>query len=157
MPTLARSSLSRVCRPILASIVPSLIRVSEGIVESLQQETSHLGIRSLLIEPGRFRTNLLSAGNMMASSSSIPDYAEFSKTLIKAFGEADQKQPGDLGKLVDVVVDLVRGEGVAEGKELPLRLPLGSDCYGLVKGTCEEMLGVLEQWEGVIRSTNFEG
>jgi len=93
----------------------------------------------------------------MASSSSIPDYAEFSKTLIKAFGEADQKQPGDLGKLVDVVVDLVRGEGVAEGKELPLRLPLGSDCYGLVKGTCEEMLGVLEQWEGVIRSTNFEG
>ena len=94
---------------------------------------------------------------MQAFSSSITDYADFSKTLIKAFGEADQKQPGDPGKLVDVVVDLVKGEGIAEGRELPLRLPLGSDCYGLVKGKCEEMLGVLEQWKEVIKSTDIEG
>ncbi|KAE9373271.1 NAD(P)-binding protein [Stipitochalara longipes BDJ] len=129
----------------------------EGIVESLQQETSHLGIRNLLIEPGRFRTNLLSTGNMKAVSSSIPEYSDFSKTLIKAFGEADQKQPGDPGKLVQIVVDLVRGEGVAKGKELPLRLPLGSDCYGLIKAKSEEILRILKEWEGVIKSTDFEG
>jgi hypothetical protein len=55
------------------------------------------------------------------------------------------------------VLDLVRKEGIAEGKEVPLRMPLGIDVYDDVKAKCEETLKLLEEWKGVIRSTDYEG
>ncbi|KAH8777082.1 hypothetical protein F5882DRAFT_330538 [Hyaloscypha sp. PMI_1271] len=128
----------------------------EGIVESLWRETSPLGIKTLLIEPGRFRTKLLSSGNMKTVSTEISEYKDFSKTLLKGLAEADQMQPGDPVKLVEMVLDLVRQEGIAEGKEIPFRLPLGSDCYNDVKAKCEETLELLKKWEPMIKSTDYE-
>lgn len=142
--------------PPLLSQLPLTARWRIGIVESLNQETSHLGIKTLLIEPGRFRTKLLSSRNMKAVSSSIPDYADFSKTLLEDMAQADQMQPGDPTRLVEIVLDLVRREGVAEGKEIPLRFPLGSDCYDLVKEKCEETLKLMKEWEPIIKSTDYE-
>jgi NAD(P)-dependent dehydrogenase (short-subunit alcohol dehydrogenase family) len=127
-----------------------------GIVESLWRETSPLGIKTLLIEPGRFRTKLLSSGNMKTVSTEIPEYKDFSRTLLKGLAEADQMQPGDPIKLVEMVLDLVRQEGIAEGKEIPFRLPLGSDCYNDVKAKCEETLELLKKWEPMIKSTDYE-
>ncbi|PMD49949.1 NAD(P)-binding protein [Hyaloscypha bicolor E] len=128
----------------------------EGIVESLWRETSPLGIKTLLIEPGRFRTKLLSSGNMKTVSTEILEYKDFSRTLLKGLAEADQMQPGDPIKLVEMVLDLVRQEGIAEGKEIPFRLPLGSDCYNDVKAKCEETLELLKKWEPMIKSTDYE-
>lgn len=127
-----------------------------GIVEGLQRETEHLGIKTLLIEPGRFRTKLLSSGNLKAVVSSIPEYEEMSKTLRNQLAGEDQNQPGDPVKLVGIILDLVRGEGVAAGREVPFRLPLGTDCYADLKAKCEETLRLLEEWGPVIRSTDFE-
>lgn len=93
---------------------------------------------------------------MKAVSSSIPDYQDFSKTLLEGMAKADQMQPGDPVRLVEIVLDLVRREGIAEGKGIPLRLPLGSDCYDLVKEKCEETLKLMKEWEPVIRSTDYE-
>ncbi|KAK0263935.1 hypothetical protein LTS09_002286 [Friedmanniomyces endolithicus] len=45
----------------------------EGIVEALRLETEPLGIRTLLVEPGRFRTRLLSDDNRKTKTSAIPD------------------------------------------------------------------------------------
>lgn len=126
-----------------------------GMVEGLSQEVAPFGIKTLLIEPGRFRTKLLSANNMRVGSLTIPDYADFSKILLKGLANEDQMQPGDPGKLVNIILDIVRREGVASGMNMPARLPLGSDVYFDIKTKCEETLTLLRNWEAVIRSTNF--
>ncbi|OCT49314.1 putative oxidoreductase [Cladophialophora carrionii] len=128
----------------------------KGIVESLHHETSHLGIRTLLIEPGRFRTLLLSSQNMKAVQTKVGDYARFNEALLEGLAREDQRQPGDPVKLAKIVVDLVRGEGVAQGRYVPFRLPLGIDCFDEVKAKCEETLKLLEDWKDVIRSTDHD-
>ena len=65
------------------------------------------------------------------------------------------KQPGDPLKGVDVVVDVVRGEASAVGKEFLPVLALGSDCYGVVKCESEATLLALEEWKDVTTSTDF--
>ncbi|KAH8816735.1 hypothetical protein F5884DRAFT_853169 [Xylogone sp. PMI_703] len=128
----------------------------EGIVEGLWRETSHLGIKSLLIEPGRFRTNLLSARNMKAVKSTIPDYEDLSTTLLQGLAREDNSQPGDPVKLVEIILDVVRQEGVAKGKNIPFRLPLGVDVYDDMKAKCEETLELLKEWGPVIKSTDIQ-
>jgi len=76
----------------------------------------------------------------------------FSESFISAY---NNKQPGDPRKLVEVMLDIVRGEGVAEGKEIPLSLPLGSDALATVKETLQRTENILNEWESVIRSTDF--
>ncbi|CZR50359.1 related to ketoreductases [Phialocephala subalpina] len=115
-----------------------------------------LGIKTLLIEPGRFRTKLLSKNKMKAVISTIPEYAEFSKTRVATLSKEDQAQPGDPVKLVETILDLVRQEGITEGREVPFRLPLGRDVYGDMKTKCEETLKLLEEWKTTIRSTDLE-
>jgi hypothetical protein len=65
------------------------------------------------------------------------------------------KQPGDPDKGVNVVLDVVRGEGLAEGKVFPTALSLGSDSYNGVKEECEKTLARLEDWKDVSESTDF--
>ena len=125
-------------------------------MESLHRETAPLGIRTLLIEPGRFRTKLLSSGKRKTVTSVIPEYAELSQCKIRGLAEEDQRQPGDPVKLVAIIIDLVKGEGVATGKEIPFRLPLGTDAYDGMKAKCEESLRQLEGWRSVIMSTAFD-
>jgi NAD(P)-dependent dehydrogenase (short-subunit alcohol dehydrogenase family) len=128
----------------------------EGIVEGLHAETAHLGLKTLLIEPGRFRTKLLSSNSMKARPSNILDYAERSTAQMEGLAGESENQPGDPAKLVEVVLDLVRGEGVAEGKTVPFRLPLGVDCYEDVEEKCAATLELLETWRDVARSTDIE-
>ena len=54
-------------------------------------------------------------------------------------------------------MDVIRGEGMAKGKQMPIRMPLGSDGLEVVRRKCRETLEVLEEWEEVIRSTDYEG
>ena len=53
------------------------------------------------------------------------------------------------------MLDVVRREGVAQGKPFPTSLQLGSDCYAMVKAETEKVLRNLEVWKGVSESTDF--
>jgi hypothetical protein len=53
-------------------------------------------------------------------------------------------------------VDVVRGEGVAEGKEKPNWLLLGKDCVNDVREKCKLVLGNAELWEEVSTSTDLD-
>lgn len=129
--------------------------MSIGLVESLWRETSPLGIQTLLIEPGRFRTKLLSGSNRKTRVSAIKEYAELSDSKTAGLDGEDMNQPGDPVKLVEIIIDLVRRQGVAEGREVPLRIPLGVDVFDDMKAKCEETLALLEDWGDVIRSTDL--
>lgn len=93
---------------------------------------------------------------MKTAPSRIPDYAELNTGLMQHLAEQDQAQPGDPQKLIALIVDLVRGEGTAEGRKVPFRLPVGADCVDEIKGKCEQMLNTLDSWNDIIRSTDFQ-
>lgn len=126
------------------------------MVESLAAETAPLGLHTLLVEPGRFRTEISSSDKSPVHISEVPEYAEMSRLVRDYLQDLSGKQQGDPAKLANVVLDFVRGEGVAEGKEAPLRILLGGDALQDVKGKTERLLGSIDEWEHVTTSTDFE-
>lgn len=126
-----------------------------GMVESLHAETAGLGLRTFLIEPGRFRTELLSTKNLKLKFSKVPDYEDASQEQLKALMGENGNQPGDPEKLANIVLDLVKNEGVARGRALPLRLPLGSDCWTEIKSKLERTTALMKEWHDVIVSTDI--
>jgi hypothetical protein len=53
-------------------------------------------------------------------------------------------------------VDVVRAEGVAEGRTLPGTLFLGSDALRDVRAKCHAVLKTLEEWEDVAKSIDVD-
>lgn len=128
----------------------------KGIVESLYEETRPLGIRTLLLEPGRFRTKLLSPTNASISTSKIPEYQVFSQGLRQGLAKEDSNQPGDPRKFVQLAIDLVRREGPFKDKDPGLRFPVGNDAFDEIWNKLEKTTTLLKEWEPVIRSTDFD-
>ncbi|KAF7332923.1 Serine 3-dehydrogenase [Mycena venus] len=126
-----------------------------GISESLHLEIAPLGLRSTCIDFGYFRTTFLDPAHRAPYVPRIEDYNEMSKRANDALLSYDGKQPGDPAKGVEVVLDIVRGEGLAAGKAFPTSVALGSDCYKTIKEEAESVLGRLEEWRAVSESTDF--
>ena len=126
------------------------------MVECLQKETAHLGIRSIIFEPGHFRTEILSEGNIKTATSTISDYDDVSAGIAGFVAATNGSQPGDPRKLVERVIDVVKAEGMAAGKAMPPRMPLGPDALAVLRGKCEATLKICEEWEGLIVSTDLD-
>jgi NAD(P)-dependent dehydrogenase (short-subunit alcohol dehydrogenase family) len=93
----------------------------EGWMESLTPEVAPFGIRTMLVEPGFFRTELLTNDSITYAQPTIDDYAEQTKEIVAAWKSMDGKQGGDPAKLADALVKLV------ELKEPPTRFAAGAD------------------------------
>ena len=113
---------------------------------------------SFCVEPGHFRTSVLNpaAGNVkVTSTSKFEDYAGVVAAVQGIRASLGGNQPGDPKKAVELMIDLVKGEGYAAGKMVPLRLPIGRDAREAIRTTCEEMLKTMEEWKDVIDSTDY--
>ncbi|KAJ7129821.1 NAD-P-binding protein [Mycena crocata] len=126
-----------------------------GISETMDMELSPLGLRSINFEPGYFRSKFIDPGNRTMYENSIEDYKPMIMEKDELFKSLDGKQPGDTQKLVEIIVDVVKGEGVAEGKKVPCSLQIGPDCYAAVKADLEERLAILDAWKDVSTSTDL--
>ena len=93
----------------------------EGWMESLAPEVAPFGIRTMLVEPGFFRTELLTPESTKYAESSIADYAERTEQTVTAWQSMNGQQGGDPAKLADALVYL------AAQDEPPLRFPAGAD------------------------------
>jgi NAD(P)-dependent dehydrogenase (short-subunit alcohol dehydrogenase family) len=93
----------------------------EGWMESLTPEIAPFGIRTMLVEPGFFRTELLTNDSTTYAQPTIDDYAEQTKEIVAAWKSMDGKQGGDPAKLADALVKLV------ELEEPPTRFAAGAD------------------------------
>src|SRR5258706_13976905 len=87
----------------------------EGWIESLTPEVAPFGIRTMLVEPGFFRTELLTEESTNYPEPSIDDYAERTKQTVTAWKGMNGKQGGDPAKLAKALVQL------ASQNEPPLR------------------------------------
>src|SRR4051794_22272052 len=79
----------------------------EGWMESLTPEIAPFGIRTMLVEPGFFRTELLTNGSTTYAPPIIDDYAEQTKQIVASWKGMNGKQGGDPAKLADALVKLV--------------------------------------------------
>jgi len=106
----------------------------EGWMESLTPEIAPFGIRTMLVEPGFFRTELLTHDSTTYAQLTIDDYAEQTKEIVAAWKSMDGKQGGDPAKLADALVKLVAL------KEPPTRFAAGADAVQTFEAKANTLL-----------------
>jgi NAD(P)-dependent dehydrogenase (short-subunit alcohol dehydrogenase family) len=106
----------------------------EGWMESLAPEVAPFGIRTMLVEPGFFRTELLTDESTKWPEASIADYAETTRETVAAWKKMNGLQGGDPAKLAEALVKL------ASQAEPPLRWPAGADAVETLEKKANELL-----------------
>jgi len=124
-----------------------------AIAESLTEELRPFGIRVLLVQPGSFNTKMITNSELKPGNQVQPDYLQYHLECAKVLSRLNGCQPGDPQKAVNVIVDVVRGEGCAVGKKWPNCLVLGEDAENDIRLKCLQVLKRLDdiEWRDVGR------
>lgn len=100
----------------------------EGWMESIRFDLAPYGIKTMAVEPGYFRTELLVEGaSMIWPELSIEDYAGRTTQTIEAWKSMNGQQGGDPAKLAAALVTL------SDSGDLPLRFVAGTDAMAAVE------------------------
>jgi NAD(P)-dependent dehydrogenase (short-subunit alcohol dehydrogenase family) len=110
----------------------------EGWMESLTPEVAPFGIRTMLVEPGFFRTELLEDASTTWPEPSIDDYAERTRQTVVAWQAMNGKQGGDPAKLANALVQL------AGQDQPPLRWVAGADAVEAVEQKARTLLAQVD-------------
>lgn len=114
-----------------------------------------MNIQSIIFELGMFRTPVLATGAKPSKLAENLDYADLAAEIQDDLMKSDGKQNGDPKKGVKRMIDVIKGEGMAAGKDMPKRMPLGKDSLSSMREKCEATLRICEEWSEVIESTDF--
>src|SRR6266568_1241155 len=106
----------------------------EGWMESLTPEVAPFGIRTMLVEPGFFRTELLTPESTNYAEPTIEDYAEKTRQTVTAWSGMNGLQGGDPAKLARALVQL------ASQDEPPLRWAAGADAVEDLEQKAQRLL-----------------
>jgi NAD(P)-dependent dehydrogenase (short-subunit alcohol dehydrogenase family) len=93
----------------------------DGWMESLAPEVAPFGIHTTVVNPGFFRTELLTKESTNYAPASIDDYAERNAATRALYESMDGKQPGDPAKLAEALLTIVDQE------QPPFRFIAGAD------------------------------
>ena len=122
----------------------------EGWMESLASEVAPFGIRTMLVEPGFFRTELLSRDSTTYAEPTIGDYAERSKATIAAWSSMDGKQGGDPARLADALVSL------AALDQPPTRFAAGADAVQTFEAKAHALLAQADTHRALSSSLSYD-
>jgi len=128
-----------------------------AFADSLDEEISPFGLRSINVELGYFHSNILTTSNCPPLSPRIVDYAHFREGFEAAVRAMDGNQPGDTVKAAERMVGIAHGEGVVKGKKIPSTIGFGSDYHSMVKDFIDKTSQRLEEWEAMAKSTDLTG
>jgi len=93
----------------------------EGFMQALQTEVVSFGINTTIVNPGFFRTELLTEQSTKYADKPISDYDERRAQLMQFWKGANGQQPGDPAKLAKALV------AIANEELPPLRFLAGAD------------------------------
>ncbi len=122
----------------------------EGWIESLTPEVAPFGIRTLLVEPGFFRTELLTEESTNYPGASIDDYAQKTKQTVTAWKGMNGLQGGDPAKLAKALLQL------ATQDEPPFRWPAGADAIGTFERKANDLLAQADAYRELSSSLAFD-
>ncbi|MFG1814566.1 SDR family oxidoreductase [Kribbella sp. NPDC049174] len=106
----------------------------EGWMESLTPEVAPFGIRTMLVEPGFFRTELLSPESTKYAEATIEDYADRTQQTVAGWKSMNGQQGGDPAKLATALIQL------ANQDQPPLRFAAGADAVAAIEQKAKDLL-----------------
>ena len=115
----------------------------EGWIESLAPEVAPFGIRTMVVEPGFFRTDLLTPESTNYAQSTIEDYAERTKQTVENWKAMNGKQGGDPAKLAKALVAL------SDQDDPPVRWVAGADAVEAVEKKAQDLLAQVDAYRDV--------
>jgi NAD(P)-dependent dehydrogenase (short-subunit alcohol dehydrogenase family) len=118
----------------------------EGWMESLRFEIEPFGIHTMIVEPGFFRTELLTNESTAYAELSIDDYAERTAQTRPAWEAMSGKQTNDPAKLAKALITVVDQE------QPPLRWVAGADAVAAVEQKANELLAQVDAYRNLSSS-----
>ena len=122
----------------------------EGWAESLTPEVAPFGIRTMLVEPGFFRTELLTPESTTYAKPALADYAERTRETIAAWSSMSGKQGGDPARLATALVQLAALE------EPPARFAAGADAVQAFEEKAKTLLAEADAHRQLSSSLAFD-
>src|SRR6202162_1196540 len=117
----------------------------EGWMQSLQAEIEQFGIDTLTVNPGFFRTELLTEESTNFSEWTIEDYNESRAKQMEFWKGYNGQQSGDPAKLAQALIT------ISNEDKPPLRFIAGADAVA----TAEEVAATLQQQTDAYRELSF--
>ena len=113
----------------------------EGFIQALQTEVAPFSINTTIVNPGFFRTELLTDQSTKYADNSIADYNDRREQLMQFWKSANGQQPGDPAKLAHALIT------IANEKQPPLRFLAGADAVN----TAEQVATTLHKQANAYR------
>jgi NAD(P)-dependent dehydrogenase (short-subunit alcohol dehydrogenase family) len=122
----------------------------EGWMESLAAEVAPFGITSTIVNPGFFRTELLTNDSATYAAPSIEDYADRAAEQVKWWEAQNGQQPGDPAKLAQALLTITAQE------QPPRRFIAGADAIGLAEQKVTSLQQSIEAFRELSTSLAYD-
>jgi NAD(P)-dependent dehydrogenase (short-subunit alcohol dehydrogenase family) len=122
----------------------------EGWMEALRAEVAPLGIHTTIVNPGFFRTELLTEESTSYAESSIADYDERRAPLLEYWKAQNGRQSGDPAKLAQALLT------IASHEPPPRRFIAGADAIATAKQKAADLQEDIESYRELSTSLDFE-
>jgi NAD(P)-dependent dehydrogenase (short-subunit alcohol dehydrogenase family) len=122
----------------------------EGWMESLAPEVEPFGIHTTVVNPGFFRTELLTEESTSYAPAAIKDYAERNAAMREFFESMNGKQPGDPAKLAQALLT------IADEEQPPFRFIAGADALAQAEEKLAERRQQIDAYRDLSSSLALE-
>jgi NAD(P)-dependent dehydrogenase (short-subunit alcohol dehydrogenase family) len=122
----------------------------EGWMESLQAEVSPFGIATTIVNPGFFRTALLTEQSTNFAEPSIADYDERRGPLVEYWKSQNGQQSGDPAKLARALIT------IASEEQPPRRFIAGADAIATAEQKIADLNSQIEAYRELSISLAFD-
>jgi NAD(P)-dependent dehydrogenase (short-subunit alcohol dehydrogenase family) len=122
----------------------------EGWMDALRVEIAPFGIHATVVNPGFFRTELLSEQSTRYAEPSIADYDARRESLVAAWKATHRQQAGDPEKLAQALLS------IASEQTPPRRFIAGADAIAVAEQRVAELQAEIEAYRELSSSLAFE-
>ncbi|KAJ6546855.1 hypothetical protein B0H19DRAFT_1032175 [Mycena capillaripes] len=123
----------------------------DAVSDTWAHELAEYNIRSISVQPGAFRTEVLKSNNVSRAAKLIEGY-QFAHGVIDFMGNGAGQEPGDPAKAAANILAFVADP---ERKQLPLRFVVGDDAFASLKGFYTQQLADMEAAKALSTGTNY--
>jgi NAD(P)-dependent dehydrogenase (short-subunit alcohol dehydrogenase family) len=122
----------------------------DGWMESLAPEVAPFGVHTTVVNPGYFRTELLTEESTNYAPATIEDYAERNAAMRDFYVSTNGKQPGDPAKLAQALLT------IADEEQPPLRFIAGADAIAQAEQKLAERQAQIAAYRDLSTSLAFD-
>ncbi|TLD11869.1 hypothetical protein PspLS_11289 [Pyricularia sp. CBS 133598] len=128
----------------------------DGVCKVLAKEVAEFNVRVITAYLGTFGTNMVNAARTGATPLADDYHGTTVHDMINLMSSGTFNPAGDADKAAKVIVDVVLGAGVGEGRQGETALPLGPDVLPRLELIRDRMVHALEVFGAAAESTRAD-